>query len=63
MRSEMSPVLASAARAKAVNGMHPSYERRVDLIEGGLYSETAMREAKSKDTVYSRHKDYSEQAT
>ena len=25
------------------------------LIEGGLYSETAMREAKSKNTVYSRH--------
>ena len=23
------------------------------LIEGGLYSETAMREAKSKNTVYS----------
>ena len=25
------------------------------MIEGGLYSETAMREAKSKNTVYSRH--------
>ena len=25
------------------------------LIEGGLYSETAMREAKSRNTVYSRH--------
>ena len=25
------------------------------LIEGGLYSETALREAKSRNTVYSRH--------
>ena len=25
------------------------------LIEGGLYSETTMREAKSENTVYSRH--------
>ena len=33
------------------------------LIEGGLYSETAMREAKSKNTVYSRHQGLSKQAT
>ena len=26
-----------------------------DSIEGRLYSETAMREGKSKNTVYSRH--------
>ena len=32
-------------------------------IEGGLYSETAMREAKSKNTVYSRHQGLSKQAT
>ena len=25
------------------------------LVEGGLYSETAMRKAKSENTVYSRH--------
>ena len=35
----------------------------VFLIEGGLYSETAMREAKSKNTVYSRHQGLSKQAT
>ena len=33
------------------------------LIEGRLYSETAMREAKSKNTVYSRHQGLSKQAT
>ena len=33
------------------------------LIEGGLYSETAMREAKSKNTVYSRHQGLSKQAS
>ena len=33
------------------------------LIEGGLYSKTAMREAKSKNTVYSRHQGLSKQAT
>ena len=40
------------AQARLLRASGP---RSIFLIEGGLYSETAMRKAKSKNTVYSRH--------